>query len=46
MLRVMTTRPNGLFEQLARWSVDDRVPIGGYGPTDESLEAVFRYLTT
>jgi len=45
-LLVMTKRPNDLFAGLAAWAVDDRVPIGGYGPTDESLEAVFRYLTT
>ena len=45
-LVVMTKRPNDLFAGLAAWAVDDRVPIGGYGPTDESLEAVFRYLTT
>ena len=45
-LIVMTKRPNDLFAGLATWAIDDRVPIGGYGPTDESLEAVFRYLTT
>ncbi len=45
-LLVMTRRPNDLFEGLAAWAVDDRVPIGGYGPIDESLEAVFRYLTS
>ena len=43
---VMTKRPNDLFAGLVAWAVDDHVPIGGYGPTDESLEAVFRYLTT
>jgi ABC-2 type transport system ATP-binding protein len=43
---VWTNRPNDLFAGLAAWSNDDRIPIGGYGPTDESLEAVFRYLTT
>ena len=43
---VMTKRPNDLFAGLAAWAVDDHVPIGGYGPTDEGLEAVFRYLTT
>jgi len=43
---VMTKRPNDVFAGLAAWAVDDHVPIGGYGPTDESLEAVFRYLTT
>lgn len=45
-LVVMTKRPNDLFAGLATWAIDDRVPIGGYGPTDESLEAVFRYLTS
>jgi len=42
---VMTKRPNDLFSALADFAADDRLPIGGYGPTDESLEAVFRYLT-
>ena len=46
LLVVMTKRPDDLFAGLAAWAVDDHLPIGGYGPTDESLEAVFGYLTT
>lgn len=43
---VMTTRPNDLFDALARLSADEELPVDGFRPTDESLEAVFRYLTT
>ncbi len=45
-LTVMTTRPGDLFDALARLSADERLPVDGFRPTDESLEAVFRYLTT
>ena len=44
-LDVLTTRPDDLFAELARLSAEEGVPVAEYGPTDESLEAVFRYLT-
>jgi hypothetical protein len=45
-LTVMTTRPGDLFDAIARLSAEERLPVDGFRPTDESLEAVFRYLTT
>jgi len=45
-LTVMTTRPDDLFDALSRLSAEETVPVDGFRPTDESLEAVFRYLTT
>ena len=43
---VLTVRPDGLFRELARLSAEESTSIRRYGPTDETLEAVFRYLTT
>ena len=45
-LDVLTTRPDDLFAALTRLVTEDRLPLSEFGPTDESLEAVFRYLTT
>ena len=42
----MTTRPDDLFDALARLCRGGDRPVDGFRPTDESLEAVFRYLTT
>jgi ABC-2 type transport system ATP-binding protein len=44
-VEVTTTRPDALFAELARLAVDAGVPIEAFHPTDESLEAVFGYLT-
>jgi ABC-2 type transport system ATP-binding protein len=46
VLQVLTVRPGDLFRELARSAAEDAVPIRRYEPTDETLEAVFRYLTT
>jgi ABC-2 type transport system ATP-binding protein len=43
---VMTTRPTDLFRELARLASEDHVSITRYRSLDESLEAVFRYLTS
>lgn len=45
-LDVLTVRPEALFRELARLATEDAAAIRRYGPTDETLEAVFRYLTT
>jgi ABC-2 type transport system ATP-binding protein len=45
-LEVLTTRPDDLFAELVRLATVERLPLSDFGPTDESLEAVFRYLTT
>jgi ABC-2 type transport system ATP-binding protein len=42
---VTTTNPDELFRALATWSADAPDEIGGWRPLDESLEAVFRFLT-
>jgi ABC-2 type transport system ATP-binding protein len=42
---VTTTRPEELFAELARLAVEEGVPVEEFQPTDDSLEAVFRYLT-
>ena len=43
---VLTTRPDDLFAEVARLVVEERLPVAEFRPTDESLEAVFRYVTT
>jgi ABC-2 type transport system ATP-binding protein len=43
-LEVLTTRAESLFDRLARAAVDEGVPVTSVVPTDEDLEAVFRYL--
>jgi ABC-2 type transport system ATP-binding protein len=45
-VEVLTVKPGELFRELVRLSSEDALQIRGYQPTDESLEAVFRYLTT
>jgi ABC-2 type transport system ATP-binding protein len=45
-LDVLTTRPDDLFAALVRLATEEHLPLSEFGPTDESLEAVFRYLTT
>ena len=40
-----TTRPEALFAEITRLAVEEGVPVTEFQPTDESLEAVFRYLT-
>jgi ABC-2 type transport system ATP-binding protein len=42
---VATLRPDELFSELVRLSVEEGMPIGEFHATDESLEAVFGYLT-
>ena len=42
---VLTTKPDELFRTLAAWATDRTVPVSAWRPLDESLEAVFRYLT-
>jgi ABC-2 type transport system ATP-binding protein len=44
-LDVTTTRPEALFGELVRLAVDDGMAIREFHPADESLEAVFGYLT-
>jgi len=41
-----TTHPDDLFRALAAWSADGGIPLSSWRPLDESLEAVFRFLTT
>ena len=50
-LHVLTTKPVELFLALAAWAAgaegaSPALPITSWRPVDESLEAVFRYLTT
>jgi ABC-2 type transport system ATP-binding protein len=45
-LDVLTTRPTVLFRELARLASEDGVSVTRFRTLDESLEAVFRYLTT
>lgn len=42
---VLTTKPDELFRTLTAWATDQTVPVSAWRPLDESLEAVFRYLT-
>ena len=44
-LEVQTTSPNDLFDAVARLATEEGIAIDGMTPTDEDLEAVFRYLT-
>ena len=45
-LLVLTARPDELFGEVARLVLEERADVRAFAPTDESLEAVFRYLTT
>jgi ABC-2 type transport system ATP-binding protein len=45
-VQVLTTKPVELFLALAALGASSGVPITSWRPMDESLEAVFRYLTT
>jgi ABC-2 type transport system ATP-binding protein len=42
---VLTTKPDDLFAEVARLVAEEGLAIDSFAPTDESLEAVFRYLT-
>jgi ABC-2 type transport system ATP-binding protein len=42
---VLTTKPTELFRTLASWAAQGLEPVRAWRPLDESLEAVFRYLT-
>ncbi len=42
---VLTTKPDELFRTLSEWAAGGTVPVSAWRPLDESLEAVFRYLT-
>ena len=44
-VEVTTTRPEALLLEVVRLGADDGVAVRGFHPADESLEAVFRYLT-
>jgi ABC-2 type transport system ATP-binding protein len=44
-LEVMTTKPEALFRALGAWTAGREVGIRSWAALDESLEAVFRYLT-
>jgi ABC-2 type transport system ATP-binding protein len=45
-IAVLTTRPDDLFDAVSRLAIDEKIPVEAFHPTDESLEAVFRYVTT
>lgn len=45
-VHVVTSKPLELFQALPAWRTTAGVPVDGWRPVDESLEAVFRYLTT
>jgi ABC-2 type transport system ATP-binding protein len=42
---VTTTRPQEAFDEIARLAVEEGIAVEEFQPTDEDLEAVFRYLT-
>jgi ABC-2 type transport system ATP-binding protein len=44
-LEVLTTRPDALFDRLAVAATEEKLDVRSIVPTDEDLEAVFRYLT-
>jgi ABC-2 type transport system ATP-binding protein len=44
-VEVTTTRPDALLHEVVRLGAEDGVAVRGFHPADESLEAVFRYLT-
>jgi ABC-2 type transport system ATP-binding protein len=45
-VELLTSRPDDVFREIARLVTEERVPVRSFRPTDESLEAVFRYLTS
>jgi ABC-2 type transport system ATP-binding protein len=44
-LDVTTSRPEALYAEIVRLSADEGLAVDGFFAADESLEAVFRYLT-
>jgi ABC-2 type transport system ATP-binding protein len=44
-LELLATRPDDVFREIARLVTEEKMPVSSFRPTDESLEAVFRYLT-
>ncbi len=44
-LKVWTTRPDDVLDALVRASSSDGIAVDSFAPLDESLEAVFRYVT-
>jgi ABC-2 type transport system ATP-binding protein len=44
-VEVLTTRPDDLFDRVGRAVLEDGIEVEAFVPTDEDLEAVFRYLT-